>query len=274
MRILDIHVHVGNKQHLRPEFVQYITESLGPRISALLDGFGVDQFLMLLQQEEIAKTAVLAEYSPKVTGVVPNEYVAQFCAVSEKLIPFCSVNLNDDCSAVEQVNRAIHDLKCKGIKLLPSYGHFYPDDERLLPVYDLAQSCETPVMFHTGSSLFPGTRIKYANPLFLEGVAEEFPKLPFIMSHGGRPFWYKEAEWMLRRNKNVYIDVSGIPPHHLKIHFPKIESFRDRFVFGSDWPNIPSIRDQVTKIENLGFSEQVLQDLFWNNGAKLLKLES
>ena len=128
-------------------------------------------------------------------------------------------------------------------------------------------------MFHTGTSLFPGTRIKYADPLLIDDVAEDFPDLKIVMSHGGRPFWYKEAEWMLARHKNVFIDISGIPPKQLPTVFPKLQKFPDRFLFGSDWPNVQSIAKQVSMILELPFSETTIEGILYDNAVRLLELD-
>ena len=158
--------------------------------------------------------------------------------------------------------------------MLPTYAHFYPADPRLLPAYEVAQDLGIPMMFHTGISVFKGSRIRYGNPLLLDDVADDFPDLPIIMSHGGRPFWYDEAEWMLRRHAKTYIDVAGIPPRQLPSLFPHLEKMRDRFVFGSDWPGFPSIGDQAKLIQELPFSSRTKDAILWENGARLLGIDS
>jgi predicted TIM-barrel fold metal-dependent hydrolase len=189
------------------------------------------------------------------------------------LIPFGAVDFDSSTDCGIQVERFVKDLGCRGLKLLPSYAHFFPNDAKMLPAYEAARDLGIPVMFHTGTSLFPGTRVRYADPLLLDDIADEFPDLSIIMSHGGRPFWYKEAEWMLGRHNNVHIDISGIPPHQLLTSFPKMDKFPDRFLFGSDWPNLPSVADQVRKILELPLKKTTVEGLLWGNGARMLGLD-
>jgi len=42
----------------------------------------------------------------------------------------------------------------RGLKLGPSYGHFYPNDPALYPAYEVAQENGIPVLVHTGTSVF------------------------------------------------------------------------------------------------------------------------
>ncbi len=79
---------------------------------------------------------------------------------------------------------------------------------------------------------------------------------------------------MLRRHENCYIDISGIPPSRLPAIFPHLEKFRDRFLFGSDWPAIRSIAQQARKIEELPFSSHTIEAMLWGNGSSLLAIGS
>ncbi|MDG6904463.1 MAG: hypothetical protein JRN20_01610 [Nitrososphaerota archaeon] len=66
--------------------------------------------------------------------------------------------------------------------------------------------------FHTGTSIFSRARIKYGDPIYLDDVAIDFPKTEDSMAHGVRPFWMGAASFILRRHRNVYFDIVGIPP--------------------------------------------------------------
>jgi predicted TIM-barrel fold metal-dependent hydrolase len=272
MELIDFHVHVGTKHHWTPWVISFFQEQNPEYIDDFVEEITPDGVLKYLDSQGVDMVVVLAEYAPQTTGVVTNEFVEEFCSESPRLIPFGSINLNDEAEPAVQAERCIKDLNCRGLKFLPTYVHFYPDDARLLPAYEVAQDLRIPVMFHTGSSIFKGSRIKFGNPLLLDEIAEDFPRLTIVMSHGGRPFWYAEAEWMLRRHKNTVIDLAGIPPKQLPSIFPHLERFRDRFVFGSDWPGIPSIAAQSLAIRELPFSPPAIEAILWENAARLLGL--
>ena len=82
-------------------------------------------------------------------------------------------------------------------------------------IYRAAEANGVPVMFHTGTSIFPGARNKYGDPIYVDDVAVDFPKLKILLAHGGRPLWMQTAFFLMRRHPNVYLDISGIPPKTL-----------------------------------------------------------
>lgn len=273
MPLLDFHLHVGTRHQWTPWVMAYFAKMNPEYTRDMSEEITPEAVIAYLDSQAVDKAVMLSEYAPKATGVVTNEFTVGFCSGTDRLIPFGSVSLHEGAEPAVQAEHCIRALGCRGLKLLPSYVHVYPDDSRLLPVYEVASALEAPIMFHTGTSIFKGTRVRYSDPLLLDDVAEDFPGLKVVMCHGGRPFWYAQAEWMLRRHENTYIDISGIPPSKLPSAFPHLEKFRDRFVFGSDWPGIPSIAEQVRKIEELPFGPDTIEAILWRNGSYLLGID-
>jgi predicted TIM-barrel fold metal-dependent hydrolase len=270
MPIIDFHLHIGIERLMNPWVISFFAENNPDFAQHLSEEMSQRSVIEYLDSQGVEKAVVLADYAPKTTGVVTSEFVAEFCNGTDRLIPFGTIRFDDPTPPAVQAEHCIKVLGCRGIKLLPTYVHFYPADQRLLPAYEVLSALGVPVMFHTGTSVFKGSRIRYGNPLLLDDVAEDFPDLKIIICHAGRPFWYSEAEWMLRRHRNTYIDVSGIPLKRLPELFPHLERLRDRFIFGSDWPGIPSIRGQVSRIQALPFSAETIEAILWRNGARLL----
>ncbi|MBI4769775.1 MAG: amidohydrolase family protein [Chloroflexi bacterium] len=106
-----------------------------------------------------------------------------------------------------------------------------------------------PVMFHTGTSIFPRARNKYGDPLYVDDVIADFPELKVILAHGGRPIWMDTALFLLRRSKNVFLDICSVPPKNLLSFFPWIERVAGQAMFGSDWPG-PMVKDLGQNIED------------------------
>ena len=46
-----------------------------------------------------------------------------------------------------------------------------------------------------------------------------------------------EAFFVLRRHKNVFFEVSGIPPTKLLEYFPRLAQLAHKTVWGTDWPH-------------------------------------
>lgn len=273
MPLLDFHLHVGTKHHWTPWVMSYFAKTNPEYTKRMSEKINYKTVIAYLDSQAVDKAVVLSEYAPKTTGVVSNEFTAAFCWGSERLIPFGSISLDNGAEQpAVQAEHCIRALGCRGLNLLPTYAHFYPTDPRLLPVYEVASAHGVPVMFHTGTSILKGSRLRYGHPFLLDDVADDFPNLKIVMCHGGRPFWYSEAEWMLCRHENCYIDISGIPPSRLPTIFPHLEKFRDRFLFGSDWPAIRSIAQHARKIEELPFSSLTIEAMLWGNGSHLLAI--
>jgi predicted TIM-barrel fold metal-dependent hydrolase len=273
MAVLDFHFHVGSEDNWNPWVIEHYSQrnpEYAERFSKEIIPEGIED---LLDSQGVDRAVAPAEYAPKTTGVITNEYVHELCGAVDRLIPFGAVCLYEGAQPADQVERCVKKLKCRGIKFSPTYAHFKPFDSRLLPAYETARDLGIPVMFNTGTSLLKGSRIIFGNPLLLDDVADEFRDLTIIMSHAGRPFWHNQAEWMLRRHKNMYIDISGIPPAQLPFLFRHLERYYDRYLFGSDWPGIPSISDQVKMVRNLPYKARTIEAILWGNGARILGLD-
>jgi predicted TIM-barrel fold metal-dependent hydrolase len=216
---------------------------------------------------------VLPEHCPATSGNVRTESVIAWCAAAaDVLIPFASVDPNTDVDAADLLQSYVAD-GVRGLKLYPSYQFFYPDERRIYPIYEVCQDAGIPLLLHIGSSVIPGTRLKYCDPLHLDDVAVDFPKLAIVMAHGGRGFWYDACAFLAAHFENVHIDVTGLVPDRLLQHFPELEKFSHKYVFGTDWPAMPkSAAHNIEVISRLGLSTAALERIFYHNAARLLQL--
>ena len=272
MVVVDFHVHVA-KHHMWLSWVHEYMRSVNPRVyENFNDSMTPKNVLRLMDEEGVDVAVILAEIAPLTTGVVDNEFIVEFCHESEKLIPFASINPIVDSNPSKTLMRLVRDLGVKGLKLLPPYQHFYPNDVKLYQLYEKAQKLEIPIIFHTGSSVFKNAKLKYGDPLHLDDVAVDFPDLIIIQAHGGRGFWYDSAFFLAKHHKNVYIDISGLPPQNLFRYFPELEKIADKVVFGSDWPGIPSIKNNIKTIRKLSLRKETKRKILGENAIRILKL--
>jgi predicted TIM-barrel fold metal-dependent hydrolase len=228
-----------------------------------------DTFVSMIKENGLDYGVILAECAPLTTGIAGHDDVAAFCNGHNELIPFCTINPFLDPNSVANLKHYCIDLGFKGLKLYPTYNHFYPNEPRMYPIYAASQDLGIPVLFHTGSSVFKNSRIKYGNPIFLDDVAVDFPDLNIVMAHGGRGAWYDEAMTMIRLHKNVYIDVAGLPVRKLTQFFPEVDRFSHKFIFGTDWPQV-IIKDSIAKFSQIGISDISRERILGGNAARLL----
>jgi predicted TIM-barrel fold metal-dependent hydrolase len=270
-RIIDFHIHVGLKEHWQDwvnEYQEFAQSDFYKRYDELIVPAN---FAAYLQDLCIEKAVILPEMNPEVTGMVPNEYVIEFCAEQDIFIPFGTINPSL-VSYPEEEFRKLVQLGVKGLKLYPSYSYFYPNDSCLYPVYEIAQAEKLPVLIHTGSSVFKGSKIKYANPIHLDDVATDFPDLVILMAHSGRGLWYEMAFFLSRLHPNLYMEISGLPPKNLLAYFPEFERNSDKIVYGSDWPGIKSMSGNIESIKGLPLASETIRKILHDNAARILRL--
>lgn len=241
------------------------------------------EFLKFMDGAEIERAGLINYVSPDVIGFTSdvNEWVARYCSVDpRRLLAFGSVHpryVADPGAEVDRLKR----IGIRALKVHPSHQLFAPNDYRngfgpLRGVYERAQANGMPVMIHTGTSIFPGARNAYAQPILADDVGVDFPDLVVILAHGGRPLWMNEAFFLVRRHPNMYMDISGIPPQKLMEYFPRIEEIADKVLFGTDWPGpgVPGVRGNIEKFRALSISAAAQQKILYDNAARLFPLQS
>jgi predicted TIM-barrel fold metal-dependent hydrolase len=271
--IIDFHIHAGRYYEPRPWVVEWVkTELKGiedPE-TFLEEMFTPEGITNYLRANGVDYAVALAELSPITTGTMSNEAVYELCQEVDWLIPFCNINPFLVADLAAELERYVTEMGFRGMKLYPTYQHFYPNDSRLYPLYAKAQELGIPVMLHTGSSIFRGARIKYGDPLYLDDVAVDFPDLTLLMVHSGRGFWYDRAYFLAKLHANVYMEISGLPPQKLLDYFPELERVADKVIFGSDWPGMPYIGRNIELIRGLPLKDETKTKILGGNAARIL----
>jgi predicted TIM-barrel fold metal-dependent hydrolase len=276
--IIDIHIHVQPLEMLRPEALTVFRR--GRKDWEEVERYCADPkaFLGFLDRLDIERAGLINYVSPDIMGFTPavNDWIAKYCSTApERLIAFGSVHPRAVADAGAEVDR-ITKLGVRALKLHPCHQAISPNAYRsgygpLASIYERAQANQLPVMIHTGTSIFPGARNVHAQPILCDDVAIDFPNLVLILAHGGRPLWMNEAFFLVRRHKNMYMYISGIPPHKLLEYFPRIEEIADKVLWGTDWPGpgVPEIKGNIEKFQALAIAETTKQKILYENAARL-----
>lgn len=127
------------------------------------------------------------------------------------------------------------------------------------------------LVVHTGTSVFPGARNVYADPIYCDDIAVDFPKLKIVLAHGGRPLWMETAVFLARRFPNVTMDLSSLPPQKLLDYFPRLEDLADKVLWGSDWPapGVPGMRANVDRFLELPLSNESKRKILYENARRV-----
>ena len=211
--------------------------------------------LEILDRAGVWRAGLVNYPSPDIMGFTDatNAFAAKYAqAAPERLLPYGGVHARVTKDPAGDVDRLV-DLGIRLVKIHPPHQGFaanaYTDGlEALGKIYRRCEERGLPVMIHTGTSIFPGARSKYGNPMELDDVAIDFPDLRIVMAHGGRPLYTAEAFFVLRRHRQVWLDVSGIPPTRLLEYFPRLAELAQRVVWGTDWPS-PGVTDMRRNID-------------------------
>jgi predicted TIM-barrel fold metal-dependent hydrolase len=248
--VTDTHIHIQPWSDMKPDVAAAMRRGKEDHWEWLLQLMEDPQALIeILDASDIWRVGLVNYPSPDLMGFTDstNAFAASYAsAAPDRLMPYGGVHPRFTTDPAGDVD-ALVDMGIRCLKIHPPHQVFpanaYTEGlDALGAIYRRAEDRGLPVMVHTGTSIFPGARSKYGRPLELDDVAIDFPDLTILMAHGGRPLWMDEAFFIMRRHRNVVLELSGIPPKKLLEYFPRIEEIRDRVVWGTDWPS-PGVRD-------------------------------
>jgi len=248
--ISDMHIHIQPWRQLKPAVADVMRvgkEAHWERLIALMDD--PQALLEVMDASGVWRVALINYPSPDLMGFddSTNEFSARYAEASpERILPYGGVHARFTRDPEGDVDRLVAmGIRC--LKIHPPH-QMYPANayteglEALGRIYRRCEERGLPVLIHTGTSIFPGARSKWGNPMEIDDVAIDFPKLTIVMAHGGRPLWMNEAFFVLRRHPNVHLELSGIPPARLLEYFPRLTDIAHKTIWGTDWPS-PGVHD-------------------------------
>ena len=279
--VSDLHIHIQPWEMVRPEID--VAMRGGRRDLDTIQACMRDPGALVrhLDREEIDRAALINYVSPDVMGFTEavNSWVADYCRPHrDRLIAVGSVHPRFSRDPGGDAERLFDD-GIRMLKLHPPHQLVHANSYRdggawpgLAAIYGAAEARGVPIMIHTGTSIFPGARNKYGHPLEVDDVAVDFPRLPLVLAHAGRPLWMEEAFFLARRHANVHLDLSGIPPVRLLEYLPRLESIASKALWGTDWPapGVPGMAANVAAFRGLPLSPAVQEAILWGNAERLL----
>lgn len=264
MLITDCHVHIAPMEMFIPSALETMRRKRKNFEQILEFCNSPKKFLAHLDEAGVERAMLINYVAPELIGFTSevNQWVADYVKADPKrLLPCGSVHPRHTTNVEADMEHIVR-LGIRMIKIHPPHQLLYPNEylsgnRELEVIYRRAEQHGIPVMIHTGTSIFPGARNKYGDPIFVDDVAVDFPKLKIILAHGGRPLWMNTAFFLIRRNKNVYLDISGIPPKALLSYFPRLHEIASQTLFGTDWPGpgVPDIKQNLGDFRALPLSE-------------------
>lgn len=203
---------------------------------------------------------------------VPNEEIADFVEKApDRLVGLAGIDPNKGRRAIDELRRCVQEFGFLGASVDP-YMHRVPiDDRRMWPIYDYCQSRGLIVNLTAG----PGAGIKSvsiddARPGRLNVVANAFPELRIVMSHGGYP-WVLEMIAMAMRHPNVYMEASAYE------QMPGADAYREaangvlksKMMFASAHPYL-QFEDRIKIYQEWELDEDAYEAVMAGNATRLL----
>jgi len=276
--ITDCHVHIEPYEMFKPAALELVKAKRANFAEIESYARSAKKFLEYLDRCGVERAALINYVAPEVIGFGPavNQFVADYVKENPKRLIACgSVHPRHTKNILADVEHILR-IGIRMIKIHPPHQLLFPNDyvrgvKELEIIYRAAEANGIPVMFHTGTSVFPGARNKYGDPIYVDDVAVDFPKLKILLAHGGRPLWMETAFFLIRRHPNVYLDISGIPPRRLLEYFPRLPEIAHKTLFGTDWPGtgVPDIKQNVDDFRALEMPEGMRQQIFGKTAAAI-----
>lgn len=275
MPLVDAHMHVPRLSTLKPAWREWVAkyaadynwratyddagDPVPARVDALLESEGVDRVLLF------------CEYSPRATGIQSIE--DNLPLVEENPVRFrlvANVNPHLHHPLASEVERQL-SMGAVALKVHPVHGGFDPSDKEMYAAYAVCEDRGVPVIVHTGTSSFPGSRARCGDPSLMLDPVEDFPAVNFIFAHGGRGWWYDTAAFLALQKPNVWLDIAGLPPKNLPNYFDRVSLPRlaTKMIFGTDWPGVPGVAHNARALAALDWPEETLRAVLAGNAAKL-----
>lgn len=270
MLITDCHIHIQPYEMFKAGPMEVMRKARGKFDDIIEYSRSPKALLKYLDSIGVERAMLINYVAPEVMGLTSevNQWVVDYCKENPKRLLSCGSVHPRHTTNVEADMEQIARTGIRMIKIHPPHQLLFANDyingvKELEVIYRMAEKHGIPVMVHTGTSIFPGARNRYGDPLFLDDVAVDFPNLKILMAHGGRPIWMQTAFFLLRRHRNMYLDISGIPPRLLLQYFPRLQEIASKTLFGTDWPSpgVKDIRQNIDEFSALPLSAEIKEQI-------------
>ncbi|MEP6549355.1 MAG: amidohydrolase family protein [Gammaproteobacteria bacterium] len=292
----------------RATMVRDLLQNLGERRLADMDATGIDKAIIALTAPG---THVFAAEEAKHLTTDANDQLADACRRHpDRFIGMTAIAPQDPAWSVKEIQRG-HALGFKAVILNGHVNNEYTDDPKYWPIFEAAEALGTPIYLHPqgpskgligpllergldgavyGFGVDTGLHLLR---LIVMGVFDRYPKLKFIVGHGGEalPYWAYRLDYMhaagIRSGRyeflkplqlpisgyfkrNIYVTFSGVA-WEPAIQFCKSTLGADRIMYAMDYP-YQFQPEEVAAQDAMAMSAQDKKAFFQTNAEKVFGL--
>jgi predicted TIM-barrel fold metal-dependent hydrolase len=215
-----------------------------------------------------------------------NQWTCEVGRDHPQLIPFIGLDPSmNEAELLREIDDR-HAEGARGIKLHPAAQRFYPNDARLRPVYDRAQTLGWPIVFHSGAFALARTSARRGGPgrsdhamlKHFPQLLAAFPRLTVVLGHMG--FGDFETSAAIAGDfPNAMFDccfvINGTDPAPTISDEDAATAIRkvgaDRVMFGSDYPWFDPALD-AARIQRLPLTDAEKRSVLHENAARVFGL--
>lgn len=274
---------------------------------ALMDKHGID--IQAISQTTPVLLGLSDEDASEVCRLSNQDNYALCKAYPDRFVNVCIFHLPDMKGTMEELERAINELDCRGVTISSNQNGRGLDDPEFFPFYEKVVEHDLPVLIHGThwecSPLmdmehswrflhvfgwdYDGTQALWR--LIFGGVFDRFPTMKVVTHHLGNyfPFFVSRIEtnfeWMLKDKVprhiseyygNIYGDsaVDGTPGAYACGY-----AFfgADRMLYGSDYPFGPEageyfIRENLAGVKAMAIPDPEKKKILGDNAKKMFKI--
>lgn len=264
-----------------------------------MDRVGIDVEVVSLSTPNVFFTD--AEHQPEIARMTNDAYAELIARHPARFKGFASIPMDAPDAALNELHRAIHELKLNGVILLsniggkpltsPEYRPFFAEANRMklcILLHPMLPANTEPFREYVLGPIVGfmfDTTLAVARMCF-DGMLREFPDIRWIVGHlgGAVPYlmermdngWRDFPECREKIDelpsvylKRLYYDTVNFNPHMLMMVREMIGA--DRMVLGSDYPHLlGSIERAVSSIESLDISDDERQQIFEGTAMSIL----
>jgi predicted TIM-barrel fold metal-dependent hydrolase len=285
--IIDIHTHAFPDK-VAAKAMETLEVMYGVKASS--DGT-VDALLAEMRGSGVDISVVLAVSTASRQVVSINTWVSSLYQLGDAspnpLIGFGTIHPQFE-GYHDEIQR-MKELGIKGVKFQPSFQEFYPDDERMFPVYEELIKAGLIILFHAGDEIKPVENI-YSTPERLAGMFdamqgeidshdyrvhtgnEQRSTAKIVIAHmGGYRMWDQVEDHLLGRD--LYFGTSYVFGHLDSTRAARMIRSHgiDRILFGSDFPFSQQQKD-IQPILELDITREEKESILGGNASLLLGL--
>jgi aminocarboxymuconate-semialdehyde decarboxylase len=274
----------------------------------IMEKYGVD--MQALSQTTPVLVGLSSEEAVEICRVSNQENYALCKAYPDKFVNICIISLQDMESAMDELNRAINELDCRGVIVSSNQNGKGLEASEYFPFYEKVVAHDLPVFIHGThwecSPLmdmenawrflhvfgwdYDGTQALWR--LIFGGVLDRYPSLKLVTHHMGNYFPYFRRRIEVNYRKYLKDKL----PRDISEYFGNIYgdtavdgtsgafacgySFfgADRMMFGTDYPfgledGEDFIRENLACVKAMAIPEPEIEKILGGNAKKMLKID-